>query len=146
MAGIISIIVLLSIGWICFCIYFFVKSLGFVMNATNLYRVMIARQESIIGLLLDIRDSTKNTNINPDSNLFSENMIGVGSQDMSFKAVNGDDDLGRIVQAYKQIKSQYGSDLSDAGILIKLEETLKIDSDTIKAAIARYGKDKETRN
>jgi len=55
----VEILVLLLIGIVIFVIYFTGKVLGFVINATRLYRRMIARQDAIIRLLLDIRDSTK---------------------------------------------------------------------------------------
>jgi hypothetical protein len=42
-----------------FVVYFLFKALGFVINATRLYRKMIDRQDSIIKLLIDIRDNSK---------------------------------------------------------------------------------------
>ena len=52
----------ISIGIIIFVVYFLFKALGFVLNATRLYRKMIDRQDTIINLLLDIRDNNKIVN------------------------------------------------------------------------------------
>ncbi|MBN1634407.1 MAG: hypothetical protein JW917_09600 [Ignavibacteria bacterium] len=40
-----------------FGIYFFFKVIGFVLNATKLYKTIIQREEEIIRILLEIRDS-----------------------------------------------------------------------------------------
>lgn len=138
--GPLTLIGLLSIAWICFCFYFFVKALGFVMNATNLYRSMIARQDSIISLLIDIRDSTKNTNINAISALLSGPISSENSNIETLRVTTGDAESDKIIQTYLQIKSQYGSSLSDFGIILKLEELLKMDSGKIKAVLAKYDK------
>ena len=60
MEGFITLIVIIFLCFIGFTIYFFFKSLGFVINATRLYRRMIERQDAVIKLLVDIRDNTKN--------------------------------------------------------------------------------------
>ena len=59
MEGFITLIVIIFLCFIGFTIYFFFKSLGFVINATRLYRRMIERQDAVIKLLVDIRDNTK---------------------------------------------------------------------------------------
>lgn len=48
---------LVFIGFIFFCIYFIFKILQFVIQATNLYKDMVVRQDMTIKLLKDIRDS-----------------------------------------------------------------------------------------
>jgi len=53
------ILTVVSIGVMIFVVYFLFKALGFVINATRLYRKMIDRQDSIIKLLIDIRDNSK---------------------------------------------------------------------------------------
>ncbi len=53
---------LVSIGVVIFVVYFLFKALGFVINATRLYRKMIDRQDAMIKILLDIRDSSKTVN------------------------------------------------------------------------------------
>jgi len=53
-----NIIILFVIGLLAFAgfaIYFFFKILEFVIQATNLYRKMINRQDAMIKLLIDIR-------------------------------------------------------------------------------------------
>ena len=45
---------------VAFVIYYIFKNLQFVLQAVNLYKKIIKRQDSIISLLLDIRDNTKN--------------------------------------------------------------------------------------
>jgi len=47
------------VGFVLFCIYFFFKSLQFVISAINLYKKIINREDAIIKLLIDIRDNTK---------------------------------------------------------------------------------------
>jgi hypothetical protein len=56
------ILTVVSIGVMIFVVYFLFKALGFVINATRLYRKMIDRQDSIIKLLVDIRDNSKTIN------------------------------------------------------------------------------------
>lgn len=46
-------------GFACFVIYFIFKLLEFVITAVNLYRKIITRQDTMIKLLIDIRDGTK---------------------------------------------------------------------------------------
>jgi hypothetical protein len=55
-------ITLVSIGVVVFIVYFLFKALGFVINATRLYRRMIDRQDAIIKILIDIRDNSKTVN------------------------------------------------------------------------------------
>ena len=50
---------LLSLGFVLFCVYFIFKSLEFVVRAIDLYQKMIAGNEEMTRLLLDIRDGTK---------------------------------------------------------------------------------------
>lgn len=58
---------LLFLGFLGFCIYFFFKSLQFVIQAVNLYKKMIDREEAILQVLVDIRDNTRSfqTDSNP---------------------------------------------------------------------------------
>jgi len=63
MEGLIALVVLIFLCFIGFAIYFFFKSLGFVINATRLYKRMIERQNLTIKLILDIRDGTKSVNV-----------------------------------------------------------------------------------
>jgi predicted PurR-regulated permease PerM len=46
-----------------FVIYFFFKILQFVVQATNLYKKILRREDTIIKILLDIRDNTKKVQI-----------------------------------------------------------------------------------
>lgn len=48
---VITLIVLILLGFIGFCIYFIFKVLQFVIQAINLYKDMITRQDMIIRLL-----------------------------------------------------------------------------------------------
>jgi len=59
MQGFLSFLPIVFLAFVGFMIYFVFKILGFVINATRLYRRMIARQDMMIKLLLDIRDNTK---------------------------------------------------------------------------------------
>ncbi len=58
---------LLFAGFIFFCIYFIFKILQFVIQAIDLYKDMVVRQDMTIKLLKDIRDSTENR-LDSDSN------------------------------------------------------------------------------
>ena len=50
---------LVFVGFLLFTVYVFVKSLEFVITATNLYKKIVNRQDAIIKVLIDIRDGTK---------------------------------------------------------------------------------------
>ena len=52
-----------------FIIYFIFKILQFVIQAINLYKKMVIREDAMIKLLLDVRDNTKKYD---DKNLSSE--------------------------------------------------------------------------
>jgi hypothetical protein len=49
----------ISIAFTIFMIYFIFKILEFVIVAANLYREIIEGQDSIVNILIDIRDNTK---------------------------------------------------------------------------------------
>jgi hypothetical protein len=53
--GVMGAVLIGSIAFTCFFIYVLIKSLEFVIQAVNLYRTMIARQEAIIKHLIDIK-------------------------------------------------------------------------------------------
>lgn len=57
--GIIIISALVFFGFIFFCIYFIFKILQFVIQAINLYKDMVTRQDMMIRLLQDIRAGNK---------------------------------------------------------------------------------------
>ncbi|MBC8383728.1 MAG: zinc ribbon domain-containing protein [Candidatus Cloacimonetes bacterium] len=59
MEGFLSILAIVVIGFIIFCIYFIFKQIQFVLVAVNLYKKMVKRQNAMIKILLDIRDQTK---------------------------------------------------------------------------------------
>ena len=135
---------LLSLIWLIFCIYFFVKVVSFVVNAPKQYKSMIERQNVIISLLLDIRDNAKGTdrdNVMPllyetnnyTSTNYSPHRYNYSPPDMP--STNGEIDL--IIQTYKALKFEYGESLSDEGIALKLENELKVNPASIMAAIAK---------
>ena len=53
--AIIAIFGLMVLGFMVFVIYFILKILQFVIQATNLYKKMVTRQDMMIKLLKDIR-------------------------------------------------------------------------------------------
>jgi len=53
--AVITLIVLILLGFIGFCIYFIFKVLQFVIQAINLYKDMITRQDMIIRLLKNVQ-------------------------------------------------------------------------------------------
>ncbi len=59
MQEILVVVVLGVLAFIGFCIYFIFKILEFVIRAINLYEKIITREDVIIQLLIDIRDSNK---------------------------------------------------------------------------------------
>lgn len=62
---------LLTLAFVGFCIYFFFKQLQFVIQAINLYKKILNREDAILKVLIDIRDNTKHfsesTSINSES-------------------------------------------------------------------------------
>jgi hypothetical protein len=60
-------LVLSFLAFVGFVIYFIFKILQFVIQAANLYKKIMYREEAIIKILLDIRDNTKNADISVDS-------------------------------------------------------------------------------
>jgi len=54
---------LIVLGFFAFMIYYVYKQIQFFLTATDLYKTMIQNQQSIIKLLLDIRDGEKNAEI-----------------------------------------------------------------------------------
>jgi ribosomal protein L40E len=63
-AGFVIFIVLLLVGIFIFGIYFVFKQVQFVVQAVNLYKKMITRQDVMLKLLRDIRDNTKSVDLN----------------------------------------------------------------------------------
>jgi hypothetical protein len=63
METIIPIVGIVLIAVILFIFYFIAKIMQFVIQAINLYKKIINREDTIIKLLLDIRDYTKNYEI-----------------------------------------------------------------------------------
>jgi predicted PurR-regulated permease PerM len=61
--GFIIFIVLLLVAIFIFGIYFVFKQAQFVAQAVNLYKKMIARQDTMLKLMKDIRDNTKSVNL-----------------------------------------------------------------------------------
>ena len=59
MGGFMTLLAFAFLGFLAFCIHFFFKSLQFVIQAINLYKKMIEREEAILQVLVDIRDNTK---------------------------------------------------------------------------------------
>lgn len=59
MEGYLGIAAIVFVASIIFIIYFYFKVLQFVIQAINLYKKMVIRQDAMIHLLLDIRDNTK---------------------------------------------------------------------------------------
>ena len=76
--SILFLIVIITLGFLGFCIYFIFKILEFVIRAINLYKKMVSREDIMIKLLLDIRDNTKTVNSNDIDSLndSQENVIG----------------------------------------------------------------------
>ncbi len=68
MKGFIGILVLMGLGFIFFCIYYIFKQMQFVIQAINLYKDMVVRQDAMLKILKDIRDgsSKKDYNNIPD--------------------------------------------------------------------------------
>jgi len=67
MGVLIFLFVLIFMAFIGFVIYYNFKQLQFVIQAINLYKKILYREEAIIKILLDIRDNTKIADISIDS-------------------------------------------------------------------------------
>ena len=63
--AIIAIFGLMVLGFMVFVIYFILKILQFVIQATNLYKKMVTRQDMMIKLLKDIRGGGTHRTIMP---------------------------------------------------------------------------------
>lgn len=59
MEAILKVSIFLLLPFIAFAIYFFFKCLQFVVQAISLHKKMVIRQDATIKLLVDIRDNTK---------------------------------------------------------------------------------------
>jgi hypothetical protein len=62
------IVLIVSIAFTVFNIYFIFKILQFVIVATNLYRKIVEGQDTMVKILIDIRDNSK-TQANPSLNV-----------------------------------------------------------------------------
>ena len=77
-AIVLGIIGILIFSLAIFIIYFIFKSLQFVIQAINLYKKMIIRQDAILKVLLDVRDNTKkydNINSVSESTTFDDDIF-----------------------------------------------------------------------
>lgn len=86
MEGLSNVVVIVVVSSIIFIIYFNFKILQFVIQAINLYKKMVNRQDATLKILLDIRDNTKNFD-NQIKPLEEENISPV-SQDGDFICKN----------------------------------------------------------
>ncbi|MBW6520875.1 MAG: hypothetical protein K0A99_07670 [Desulfoarculaceae bacterium] len=66
--GFLFFLVLCFFGFIFFCIYYIFKQMQFVIQAINLYKDMVVRQDAMLKILKDIRDtfSGKDKKYTPD--------------------------------------------------------------------------------
>lgn len=62
MQTVITLIVIILLGFVGFCIYFIFKILQFVIQAINLYKGMITRQDMIIRLLKNAQPGHERNN------------------------------------------------------------------------------------
>lgn len=74
--AILVVIILVTLGFLGFCVYFIFKNLEFVIRAINLYEKMISREDMMIKLLMDIRDNTKTVS-SDDINLLNDSRESV---------------------------------------------------------------------
>jgi len=51
--------IIAGLSFIAFCLHIFAKHLQFVINAIDLYKAIIHREDTIIQLLVDIRDDAR---------------------------------------------------------------------------------------
>lgn len=80
LAPLLGIGALVLVGLAIFIIYFIFKALQFVIQAINLYKKIIKRQDEVLGLLLDIRDKTTKF----DANAVRSRVQSLSSEDESF--------------------------------------------------------------
>ena len=106
--GIMGIVIL---AFIIFVIFFIFKALQFVISAVNLYKKIINREDTIIQLLLDIRDNTKKCEI---SRTISDetNTSSTDIRDQSYKKTNEKSEGVNINQAigYYSVESEESTD------------------------------------
>ena len=68
MEGFLTTLMFVVLGFICFCcfcIYFIFKIFQFVIQAINLYKDMVIRQDAMLKLLKDIRDISSGKEVEP---------------------------------------------------------------------------------
>ncbi len=59
MDDVLIVVVMVFLAFVGFAVYFIFKMLQFVIQAINLYKDIVTRQDAIIKLLIDVRDGTK---------------------------------------------------------------------------------------
>lgn len=90
-----NIIGFLILAFITFVIYFVFKILEFVMQAINLYKKILNRQDAILVLLSDIRDNTK---------VFERNSINKADSTITSRQ---NDSLRKCIKCNSEISSLY---------------------------------------
>lgn len=150
-----NMITLIVLGCLCFMgfvIYFFFKALGFVVNATRLYRGMIARQDAAIKLLVDIRDSTKNVGEKElnfiretaESNVLQNALQSSTetSEDQKKKSIYeryseivDEDQKKKFIYKYYRLIKEKRKDLSDFDIVLILEKEFNLQRSFVKRII-----------
>ncbi len=118
-------------------IIFIAKGLSFMKETKVYHTAMVARQEAIISLLLGARDASGNIDFEKVDQYLQQGQFEAGASESGFQRVACGIDENLIVRHYKLIKKQYGSSLSEKGIVLKLEKELGIGSETIEAALAK---------
>ena len=121
--AVITLIVLVLLGFIGFCIYFIFKILQFVIQATNLYKDMVTRQDVMIKLLKDIRDKGKSNGAGHGLEEFQSTK----HNNRSSQTVENLSESDKIVyEYYLEIKKQYGNLISFNGMVLKIMDEKKI--------------------
>ena len=69
MSGSSGIIILISLAFVAFSVFFIFKQLQFVMQAVNLYKDMIVRLDKIIELLGNSNQSATETSVSADDQI-----------------------------------------------------------------------------
>lgn len=97
-------------GIILFIVYFQIKAIQFTLTATNLYKRIIAREDIIIRLLVDIRNNTK---------LVESETLSIG---------NGSAPIGNVICPNCNVPCVY-NEANQTGFCPQCEQMIKIQSD-----------------
>jgi outer membrane protein assembly factor BamD (BamD/ComL family) len=108
LGGTFTIIIICFLGFVGFVIYYIFKQLQFILQAMNLYKDMVIRQDVMIKLLSDICSGKK------ESEKLTENYIGIKKTNNAINEEISRQNLKQDPHAYSQLSEEKLVDLLDS--------------------------------